>query len=442
MSDVIIIGAGLGGLICGAILSREGKTVTILEQGTAIGGAMQSFSRGRFSFTPGLHYVGSVSSDDLLGRLLDYSGLDGLPWDRTDICEEVVIDGESFMIPVGYDAFKEYLERRFPGEKAGLESYVARIREITGRLETDSIPEAFGQSAGAFLEDTFKDPLIVKVLTGAVLRMDNDLSSLSLYEYARITDSFIRGTYRLAGGPALITGRLAGIIRENGGSIFTGKRVSRIAGSSVFCSDGSEYEAGTIVSDIHPAATVALCEDMRPSYVRRISSLKDSYGVFTVFIGLKPGTVRYINHSISIDREISIHMGVPRSGEFADTVEIMAPVENCPCERDGDYRDWKEKNTERCLSIAESRIPGLREGIEMVFSSSPLTWKQFTGCAGAFGIRKDWKSPLVTVLSPRTPKANLFLTGQSVGLHGMLGVAMSALRTSGTILGKDLYSYI
>ena len=66
MSDVIIIGAGLGGLICGAILSREGKTVTVLEQGTAIGGAMQSFSRGRFRFTPGLHYVGSVSSDDLL----------------------------------------------------------------------------------------------------------------------------------------------------------------------------------------------------------------------------------------------------------------------------------------------------------------------------------------------------------------------------------------
>ena len=51
-----------------------------------------------------------------------------------------------------------------------------------------------------------------------------------------------------------------------------------------------------------------------------------------------------------------------------------------------------------------------------------------------YGIRKDWRSPLTTVLTRRTPLPNLFLTGQNLNLHGILGVSMTALMTSKAII--------
>ena len=44
-NDVIIIGGGLGGLFTGALLAREGLSVTIVEKNAAIGGGLQTFHR-------------------------------------------------------------------------------------------------------------------------------------------------------------------------------------------------------------------------------------------------------------------------------------------------------------------------------------------------------------------------------------------------------------
>ena len=57
------------------------------------------------------------------------------------------------------------------------------------------------------------------------------------------------------------------------------------------------------------------------------------------------------------------------------------------------------------------------------------------GCA--FGIRKDYNNPMYTVLAPRTPIPNLLLTGQSLNLHGILGVSMTSFFTCAEILGME-----
>ena len=44
--DIIIIGSGLGGLECGAILSKEGYHVCVLEKNELFGGCFQTYQRG------------------------------------------------------------------------------------------------------------------------------------------------------------------------------------------------------------------------------------------------------------------------------------------------------------------------------------------------------------------------------------------------------------
>lgn len=83
--DVIIIGGGLGGLVCGTILSRAGKNVLVLEQGTQAGGCIQSYRRGGLMYDTGFHYVGGLGEGQSLRPLFDYLGLMSLPgssWTR------------------------------------------------------------------------------------------------------------------------------------------------------------------------------------------------------------------------------------------------------------------------------------------------------------------------------------------------------------------------
>jgi all-trans-retinol 13,14-reductase len=84
-------------------------------------------------------------------------------------------------------------------------------------------------------------------------------------------------------------------------------------------------------------------------------------------------------------------------------------------------------------------MPGLEEAIDTFWTSTPLTYEYYTATrdGSAFGITKDWQSPMTTVLSPRTPIENLLLTGQNLNLHGILGTSMTSLFTTAKMLGKD-----
>ncbi|MBT3208314.1 MAG: NAD(P)-binding protein, partial [Bacteroidetes bacterium] len=70
--DVIIIGGGLGGLLCGNILSREGLSVCILEQNKKLGGSIQSFAKNKTIFNTGLNYTESLGEGEVLNRYFKY----------------------------------------------------------------------------------------------------------------------------------------------------------------------------------------------------------------------------------------------------------------------------------------------------------------------------------------------------------------------------------
>jgi len=102
-----------------------------------------------------------------------------------------------------------------------------------------------------------------------------------------------------------------------------------------------------------------------------------------------------------------------------------------PGRRGGKYESLKRAKLEEAIGLAAARIPGLRDAISDVWTSSPLTWQSYTATpkGSAYGVRKDFGNPMLTVLSPRTPLRNLFLTGQSLNLHGILGTSMTSLLT-------------
>ena len=95
MSDAVVIGAGLGGLLSGVILSRAGYRVTVLEKGARPGGCLQTFTRDGLRFDTGFHSVAGLEEGGPLERIFRPLGLMDLPWEHVEETDEIVLNGVS-----------------------------------------------------------------------------------------------------------------------------------------------------------------------------------------------------------------------------------------------------------------------------------------------------------------------------------------------------------
>ena len=132
---------------------------------------------------------------------------------------------------------------------------------------------------------------------------------------------------------------------------------------------------------------------------------------------------------------------VPEDGSaYVRQIDLMTPMSWTLCQHFTDtmvgrrgqiYELQKERMADECIQLAECVIPGLGAMVETRYTSTPLTWRDYTlsPFGSAFGIRKDCRNPLMTMLSPKTPIPNLFLTGQNLALHGIEGVTKTAFNT-------------
>ena len=134
--DIIVIGSGLGGLECGAMLAREGMGVCVAEQ-AALPEAACNRSPAGHAIDTGMHYIGSMQAGGIMRRYFEYFGILGsLRLRPLDEAFDVVsLPGAGdYAYMHGYEAFEKHLGEWFPHEKAGLGRYCAKLREIGGSI--------------------------------------------------------------------------------------------------------------------------------------------------------------------------------------------------------------------------------------------------------------------------------------------------------------------
>ena len=484
--DVIIIGSGIGGLTSGAMLSKEGLNVCVLEQHSIIGGCLQSFRRNGRLLDTGMHYVGSLDEGQIMHQYFKYLGIiDKLRLQKLDesgFDNFHFSDGTSYSHAMGYERFIDNLSSHFPEERNNIWAFCDTLQGIGRLIAPDVLRqgkialsgfEQMSISAADVIDRAVGDERLKRVLAGNSSLYAGDRLTTSLYEYGMITHSNIEGAFTFVDGSQQVADLLAEQIRHNGGEVRVGAKVSKIVldGNRVECvelADGERVEAKWVISSLHPSTTFSMLENntvYKRAFFTRIHSLPNTYGLFTTYLMLKPNTLKYRpqNHYLFNSNDVWSVRGdykgfniplvflsmQPHAGsEYTSVVTLLTPMSMDMCTRWSDtsvgrrgeeYKEFKHRFGEAITDFACQYYPELRDCIDVVHTATPLTYRDYTSSpdGSAYGLIKDCRNPIVSLIPSRTRIANLLLAGQSLNVHGCIGTTASSAVACSEILGEE-----
>lgn len=491
--DIVIIGSGLGGLCSAFILAKEGYKVCVLEKNRQLGGSLQIFSRDKVIFDTGIHYIGGLKEGQNLNRYFKYFNLmDKLKVTQMDedAFDVITFKGDStgYKHAQGYDNFIRVLSEQFPGEKANIERYCAKIKEICSFFPLYNLEEgAKDLFTATFLETDTKAYIasitsnvkLQNVLAGSNPLYAGEANKTPLYVHALVINTYIESAWKCMDGGAQIAKYLAESIKSMGGEIYNYCEATKFNFSgdkikSVELSDGRSVEGRTFISNCDLSKTMDMVAPghIRQAYRNRIHKLENTMSSFILYIVLKKSTVPYFNHNkyhyeiddvwdtanytendwpkgyalfpqyssknpAYTDSLIAVaYMRYEDMKEWSNVVNIIPNKENA---RGENYEAFKERKSQQLLQCIFEQMPELKENIHSYYSSSPLTYRDYIGSRDGtlYGISKDYRDPLKTFISPKTKVPNLLLTGQNLNLHGVLGVTVSSVVTCSELLGQS-----
>ncbi len=488
--DIVIIGSGLGGLVSANILARHGYSVCVLEKNNQYGGNLQTFVRDKSIFDTGVHYIGSLAEGQNLNQYFKYLGImDELKLQQLDKKYDVITfdnDSEEYAHTQGYQNFKDTLISQFPNENKAINSYCSKIQEVCKTFplyNLDGKTEGYDKEVLNIKISEYLDSITDNVTLKAILAGSNFLyagkENTPLYVHALSINSFIKSSWRCIDGGSQISRQLIKKIKEFGGEVYKHQEVIEFGFEndelvSVITKEGKVVGGDLFISNIEPKQTIKMLngKGIRKAYANRIDKVESMISGFSIHIVFKPKTFKYINYNYyhfkdpnrvwkaqnyteeSWPEAYLVSMGVRKNqdqwaenltamtymrydevAEWADTFNTIA--ENS--DRGDSYEEFKNKKTEQFLVELEKKFPNIRDCIKSIYTASPLSYRDYIGSndGAMYGYVKDADNPMMSFLSPKTKSKKLFFTGQSVNMHGILGVTISGVLTCSHIIGKE-----
>ncbi len=479
--EVVIIGAGAGGLSAGVTLNQAGVKTLVLEQHDRPGGYMTAFNRGDYRFEVSLHWMDGLDPGGPTRELFQKLGiLDRVKPIKLDSLFQIMSPEFSFDFPSDQNLFMSRLQELFPEEAEGIEKFFKKLDNIyndgtaLSRLQDEfillrlakymilpflyhdfirAINVPLNEMTDKYISDE-RLKIHLQTLTAAT---GLPPSQIQTAYYAFMWGSFFRhGAYHFVGGSQAVSNALADVIAEKGGEVRLNTLVEKILiedgrAVGVRTAEGREIHADYVISNANAHSTYFKLvgeEHLKPKFVKYIKGLEPGISATQVFLGLDLdlkkvglGDITEIACSIStqevdttkfFDNLMTMNIeqaGIP-IGLYSNIDPTCAPPgKSVAVITFFSYYDWenrwridegreayqalKAEVAERMIKVAETCIPGLRDSIEVMETSSPLTMERYTlNYKGAFmGWAPIPEQNMLKRMKQKTPLDNLYLAG-------------------------------
>lgn len=490
--DVVIVGSGLGGLVSAIILAKEGYSVCVLEKNNQFGGNLQTFVRDKTIFDTGVHYIGGLGEGQNLYNYFKYIGIiDDLKLKKMDEDAYDIIsfddDVQEYPHAQGYDNFVRQLKKYFPDEEEALKEYCKKLVDTCDSFplynlknsEVKYDPAVLSENAKEYIDSITQNEKLRAVLAGSNFLYAGIEEKSPLYVHALSVNSYMQSSWRCINGGSQITKQLIKQLKKYGGETYKYREVSGFGFEedklvSAKIKNGEEVFGDIFISNIEPKTTLNLVGEkrFRKAFYNRVQGLENVGSAFSLYLVFKPNTFKYLNHNYYHFKDSTkvwktMHatqetwpegymasMNVSaKQNEWAESMTLITFMDfnevkqwehtfNTTAEemdRGEAYKRFKEQKAEQFLAEVEKKFPGIRDCIQSVHASTPLSYRDYIGGQNGnlYGYVKDSNNPMKTFISAKTKIDNLYLTGQSINMHGVLGVTIGAVVTCTEILGKD-----
>jgi prolycopene isomerase len=490
--DVIVIGAGMGGLTAAAFLAKKGFKTLLLEKEDQVGGYVVSFKRQGFLFDATGAFVGGCHEGGEFFQILNEIGapqeIEFIPIRHV---QNIYPGFKVHLRPGGFHSFTEALFDLFPKEEKGLRTYLSMVKrigeEIKSYSEITTVKRIFfpfyfrnlvrfhRSSHQTILDSLFRGEEIKMALHS--LPVTEPPSRLSfLFLAVMINKALIEGVFYPKGGMGKIPEVVANAFLRSGGELHLRTEVDQILTregrvEGVRTKEGKTFQAPLVISNINPNLSVKMLPlELRKVFAKKWSRFEYSLSCFVLYLAtdldLKQMGLPYFTY-LRLLSDLEEEDRILRKGEIPQNPTLMVSIPtmldpslappgqhilsvliNVPYHYQekwggGDfekYRRIKEDFSQKVLQQLESKlIPGLRSHLLFYEAATPLTLERYTGneMGAMYGLASTPQQVGNLRPSQQTPIRGLFQVGHYTRpSHGIVGASLSGFIGSRIILKK------
>lgn len=496
--DVIVVGAGLGGLTAASLLANRGLSVLLIDQQDKPGGACTSFKREDHVFDAGAAMLYGFGDKGFkpFRFILNELGED-IQVIAHKTLARMTFEGRQIIFWPDVERFIEELGALYPGETEGLRAFYAdlykKYENIVIKNEVISPPSEFSPKQGLrrllsaplailqmqrllntstreILEKYFKSPEIIHFF--------DKLCSAYAYTTASETpavlaatmflDNHIGGVYFPAGGAQMLPNVMERSFERHAGQVLYRHLVDEILiengkAVGVRLQDGTQIFAERVVAN----ATVwniyrklIRPEHSTPQRRAWAESLVPTFPSMTLYMvvdrqaipeGTYPWEIFIENRQEIDSSDLTLYINSLVDATLCppDELVVMAispnlgkwPSPGDPAYQSAAYEEMKQQDAQKMIEQIDRYIPGLSKHIKTLVIGSPTTIERYLlknkGAVG--GPKNQIGQEMLKRLHARSEWKNLYFCGDSTVMGtGAPAAAVSGVGAANVIL-RDLH---